>query len=150
MSKGNVLAAVLTLALAMGCATGVTITLTHRENVTAQAKVLAIAARNFQDTVQRHPAEPSEEAAAKAVVQFHTEAENFAGTSARWLSEGRVNADYEKLIEAWVNVKQTFPDLKADDLTNQAYQRVQSEWEKLSRASGYAGRKYEEKVEQGK
>ena len=81
MSKSTRLASVLTWVWAAGCATQVTIMPTHRENVTAQAKVLAIAARNFEDSVQRHHAESSEESAARAVVQFHAEAENFAGTA---------------------------------------------------------------------
>jgi hypothetical protein len=150
MSKGSRLAAVLTLVVAIGCATRVTITPTHRENVTAQAKVLAMATRNLEDSVRGHRAEPPEEEAARSVVQFHAEAENFAGTTARWLSDDNVDADYEKLIEAWVRVKQTFPDLKADDLARKTYERVQSEWEKLARTTGYAGRKYQRKIEQGK
>jgi len=150
MRKGSRLAAVLMLVSVVGCATRVMVTPTHRENMTAQAKVLAMAARNLEDSVQRHRAEPTEEAAARAVAQFHAETENFAGATARWLSDDNVDTDYEKLIETWVKVKQTFPDLKADQLTNEAYQRVQSEWEKLARTSGYAGRKYERKIEQGK
>jgi hypothetical protein len=150
MSKGNRLAAVLMLVAIVGCATRVSVTPTHRENMTAQAKVLAMATRNLEDSVHRQRAEPSEEAAARAVAQFHAETENFAGATARWLSDDNVDTDYEKLIEAWVRVKQTFPDLKADDLTREAYERVQSEWEKLARTSGYAGRKYQQKVEQGK
>jgi hypothetical protein len=126
------------------------VTPTHRENMTAQAKVLAMAARNLEDSVHRQRAEPAEEAAARAVAQFHAETENFAGTTARWLSDDNVDTDYEKLIESWVRVRQTFPNLKADAITNEAYQRVQSEWEKLARTSGYAGRKYERKIEQGK
>ena len=150
MSESSRLVAVLTLVSAIGCATRVTITPTHRENMTAQSKVLAMAARNFEDSVHRQRADSSLEAAARAVVDFHAAAENFAGTTARWLSDDNVDNDYEKLIDAWVRVKQTYPDLKADDLTREAYERVQSEWEKLARTSGYAGRKYQKKIEQGK
>jgi hypothetical protein len=150
MRKGSVLAAVLTLVLAIGCATRVAITPTHRENVTAQAKVLAMAARNLDDSVSRYRSEPAGETAVRAVAHFHAETENFAGTTARWLSDDQVDSDYEKLIEAWVRVKQTFPDLKADDITCETYERVQSEWEKLARTTGYAGRKYQRKIEQGK
>lgn len=150
MSRNSKVTAVLVSILAVGCATRVTITPTHRENVAAQSKVLAMAARNFEDSVQRHQAEPSEEAAARAVVRFHDEAENFAGAASRWLSDDDVDRAYEKLIEAWVKVQQTFPDLKADDLTRENYERVRAEWKKLERATGYAGRKYERKVEEGK
>ena len=150
MNKGSVLAAGLMLVLWTGCATRVTITPTHRENVTAQAQVLAIAARNFEDSVHRLAGEPGSETAARAVVQFHAEAENFAGATSRWLSDDDVDRDYEKLIEAWVRVKQTFPDLKADDLARESYERVQTEWEKLARTTGYAGRKYQRKIEQSK
>lgn len=150
MNRGNRLAGVLMLISVAGCATRVTVTPTHRENMTAQAKVLAMAARNFEDSVHRQRADSSLEIAARAVADFHAAAENFAGTTARWLADDQVDNDYEKLIEAWVRVKQTFPDLKADSLTREAYERVQSEWEKLARTSGYAGRKYERKIEQGK
>jgi len=150
MSKGSKLAAVLILVSAIGCATRVTITPTHRENVTAQAKVLAMAARNLDDSVNRQRADSSTEIAARAVADFHAAAENFAGTTARWLSDDQVDNDYEKLIETWVRVKQTYPDVKADDITREAYERVRSEWEKLARTTGYAGRKYQRKIEQGK
>ena len=149
MSGGSKLAAGLALISVVGCATHVAVTPTHRENMAAQAKVLAIAARDFEDIVRQHRAEGAEEEAVRAVIDFHAQAENFAGTTVRWDSD-RVDSDYEKLITAWVKVKQTFPNLKADRLTQDQYTRVQQEWEKLDRTSGYAGRKYEQKVEQGK
>jgi outer membrane murein-binding lipoprotein Lpp len=150
MRKLIELSVVLALMVTAGCATRVSVAPTHRENMAAQAKVLAITARNLEDSVHRHRAEAAEEEAARAVADFHAGAENFAGTTARWLSDDRVNSDYERLIDAWVKVKQTFPNLKSDNLTQDAYERVQHEWEKLARTSGYAGRKYQQKVEQGK
>ena len=150
MSRSGPLTAVWMAVLMAGCATRVSVTPTHRENMTAQAKVLAIAARNLEDSVHRHRAERTEEEAARAVADFHAAAENFAGTTARWLSDERVNSDYERLIDAWVKVKETFPNLKSDNLTQDAYERVQHEWEKLARTSGFAGRKYQQKIEQGK
>jgi hypothetical protein len=134
----------------LACATHVNITPTHREDVNSQARVLAIAARNLEDAVRGHSASPSEEEAAQAVAKFHTESEEFARAAGRWVSDDNVNDRYEHLIEAWVKMKQTFPNLKADSLTQESHQRVVDEWEKLARVSGYAGKKYEEKIEQGK
>jgi hypothetical protein len=122
----------------------------HREDMSAQSRVLAVAARNFEDSVHRHRAEPSEEDAARAIVNFHTETEEFARAAARWLSDDNVNTRFEAMISAWVKVKQTFPNLKADSLTQDAYRRVTDEWEKMERVSGYAGRNYEKKIEEGK
>lgn len=150
MSRSSKLAAGLALmSVVIGCATHVAVTPTHRENMASQAKVLAIAARDFEDIVRQHHAEGAEEEAVQAVIGFHGQAENFAGTTVRWDAD-RVDSDYEQLIAAWVKVKQTFPNLKADRLTRDQYTRVQQEWEKLDRTSGYAGRKYEQKIEQGK
>jgi membrane-bound lytic murein transglycosylase B len=149
MSRGSKLAVGVALIAAVGCATHVAVTPTHRENMASQAKVLAIAARDFEDIVRQHRAEGAEEEAVRAVIDFHAQAENFAGTTVRW-DPDRVDSDYEQLIKAWVKVKQTFPNLKADRLTQDQYARVQQEWEKLDRTSGYAGRKYEQKIEQGK
>ena len=132
------------------CATHVNISPTHREDLNAQSRVLAIAARNLEDAVRGHSATPAEEEAAKAVANFHTESEDFARAAGRWLSDDNVNDRYERFIEAWVKMKQTFPNLKADALTQESYQRVVQEWEKLARVSGYAGKKYEQKIEQGK
>jgi len=150
MNRGNKLAAGLALMSVIGCATHVAVTPTHRENMAAQAKVLAIAARDLEDIVRQHHAEGAEEEAVRAVIGFHAQAENFAGTTVAWQSPDRVDSDYEQLITAWVKVKQTFPNLKADKLTQDQYARVQQEWEKLDRTSGYAGRKYEQKIEQCK
>ena len=150
MNRSSKLAAGLALISVVGCATHVAVTPTHRENMASQAKVLAIAARDFEDIVRQHRAAGAEETAVRAVIDFHAQAENFAGTTVAWQSPDRVDSDYEQLIAAWVKVKQTFPNLKADRLTQDQYTRVQQEWEKLDRTSGYAGRKYERKVEQGK
>jgi uncharacterized protein (DUF1697 family) len=122
----------------------------HREDMSAQARVLAVAARNFEDSVHRNRAQSSEEEAARAVVDFHTETEEFARATARWISDENVNTRYEALIRTWVKVKQTFPNLHADALTQDAYRHATDEWEKMERVSGYAGRKYEKKVEEGK
>ena len=149
MSRLGRLAAVLILGAVVGCATRVSVTPTHRENMAAQAKVLAIAARDLDDIVRQHRAEGAAEDAVRAVIEFHSQAENFAGTTVRW-DPDRVDTDYEKLIAAWVKVKQTFPSLSPDKPTQDQFTRVQQEWEKLDRTSGYAGRSYERKVGQGK
>lgn len=151
MSGFSKLAAVLAVASAVGCATHVAVTPTHRENMAAQAKVLAIAARDLEENIARQPhAQAAQDEAARAVIDFHVQAENFAGTTVAWQSPDRVDSDYERLIESWVKVKQTFPNLNADKVTQDVYARVQHEWEKLDRTSGYSGRKYEQKIEQGK
>lgn len=151
MSGFRNLATILALASVVGCATHVAVTPTHRENMAAQAKVLAIAARDLEeDTARQHHAAGAEEQAADAVIKFHAQAENFAGTTVEWQSSDRVDSDFERLIEAWVKVKQTFPNLNSDKVTQDSYTRVQHEWEKLDRASGYSGRTYERKIEQGK
>jgi hypothetical protein len=134
----------------LACATHVNISPSHREDVNSQASVLAIAARNLEDAVRGHSATPAEEEAAQAVAKFHSESEEFARAAGRWISDDNVNDRYESMIEAWVKMKQTFPNLKADALTQESYQRAVQEWEKLARVSGYAGKKYEEKIEQGK
>jgi len=145
------LAATLALASVVGCATHVAVTPTHRENMAAQAKVLAIAARDLEEDTGRQPhAEGAEGQAAQAVIDFHAQAENFAGTAEQWQSDDRVSNDYELLIKAWVKVKQTFPNLNSDKVTQDSYARVQYEWEKLDRTSGYSGRTYEQKIERGK
>lgn len=135
-----------TAALA-GCATHVNVASTHREDVGTQARVLAIAARNLEDSLPRNRPEVAEQEAAEAVVKFHAETETYARAAARWMSDDNVNTRFEKMIEAWVLVKHTFPALKADPLLQKSYERVQHEWEKLGRATGYAGRKYENEVE---
>lgn len=150
MSRFNGLVAVLVLVATAGCATRVSVMPTHRENMAAQAKVLAIAARDLEDIVRQHRASGAAEEATRAVIDFHAQAENFAGTTVQWQSDDRVNSDYEHLIEAWVKVKRTFRNLNPDKPTQDQYARVQYEWEKLARTSGYAGRKYQQKIEQGK
>ncbi len=149
MSRLGRLAAALILVAGMGCATHVSVTPTHSENMAAQAKVLAITARDLEDIVRQHRATGAAEDGVRAVIDFHSQAENFAGTVVRW-DPDRVDSDYERLIAAWVKVKQTFPNLNADKPTQDQYARVQQEWEKLDRTSGYAGRSYERKVEQGR
>ena len=135
--------------LAAGCATHVSVMQTHREDLSAQSKVLAIAARNLEETILRQRTDASQEEGARAVAAFHNEAEEFARTAAQWLSDDNVNMRYERLIDAWVKAKKTFPNMKADSLAQDAYQRVAHEWERLARVSGYAGSAYQRKVEQG-
>lgn len=151
MSKLKVLAVSGIAVLLIACGTThVNVMQIHREDMSAQTRVLAVAARNFEDSVHRNRTVGAEEEAARAVVEFHTETEEFARAAARWLSDDNVDKRYEAMIDAWVKVKQTFPNLNADQLTQDSYRRVQDEWEKLERVSGYAGRKYEKKVEEGK
>ena len=149
MRQVGVVTGLVGIVLAAGCATNVSVMETHREDMSAQSRVLAIAARNFEETVLRQRADVSQEDGARAVAKFHYEAEEFAGAAARWLSDDNVNTRYERLIEAWVKVKKTFPNMKADSLAQDAYQRVAYEWERLARVSGYAGKTYQRKVEQG-
>ena len=144
----------LTVALAlvpmMGCATQVTVTPTHRENMAAQSKVLAIAARDLDHIVRQHLAEGPEETAVRAVVDFHAQAENFAGTVSSGRSDEKINSEYERLIETYVRLKQTFPNLHGDKFTQESYERVQHEWEQLARTSGYSNRAYQRKIEEGR
>jgi hypothetical protein len=70
-------------------------------------------------------------------------------TPMRWVPDDNVNMRYERLIGAWVKVAKTFPDMKTDSLAQDAHQRVAYKWERLARASGYAGKKHQQKVEQG-
>jgi hypothetical protein len=134
----------------VGCATQVTVTPTHRENMAAQSKVLASAAGNLETVAHEHYNEGMQEDATHAVVAFHAQAENFAGTVGVGRSDDKINTEYEHLIEAYVKLKQTFPNLNADKLTTDAYTRVQYEYEKLARTSGYANKAYQKKIEGGK
>jgi len=150
MNRPGRLAAAFALVAVTGCASPhVYVTPTHRENMASQAKILAITARDLDDVVRQHRAEGAAENAVQAVIEFHAQAENFAGTTVRW-DQDRVDSDYEQLTAAWVKVKQTFPSLNADKPTQDQFARVQQEWEKLDRSSGYAARGYEKKLEQGK
>jgi hypothetical protein len=149
MKNRRVVATLLGMLFGAGCATHVSVMSVHREDLSGQSKVLAVAARNFEDAVHRNRTEGAEEEAARAIVDFHREAEEFARAASRWLSDDNVSDRYEALIATWVKVKQTYPNLKADKLTDEAYQRVQYEWEKTERASGYSGRKYEKKLGEG-
>ena len=150
MNGFSKLAVALALVAVVGCATQVTVTPTHRENMAAQSKVLAIAARDLESIVRQRNAEGGGEEAVRAVIEFHAQAENFAGTVGEGRSDERINTDYEHLIEAYVGLKHTFPNLNADKLTQDAYERVHHEYEQLARASGYSNKAYEKKVEEGK
>ena len=57
MNAFSKLTVALALVAMMGCATQVTVTPTHRENMAAQSKVLAIAARDLDHIVRQHLAE---------------------------------------------------------------------------------------------
>ena len=150
MKRFSMLAVAVALAAVIGCATQVTVTPTHRENMAAQAKVLAITARDLDHIVRQHLAAGPEEEAVQAVVDFHTQAENFAGTVSSGRSDEKINSDYERLIETYVKLKQTFPNLHSDKFTQEQYARVQYEYEKLARTSGYSNRAYQRKIEEGK
>jgi hypothetical protein len=150
MKRFNMLAGALALAAVIGCATQVTVTPTHRENMAAQSKVLAIAARDLESIMRGRNVEGGKEEAVQAVIDFHAQAENFAGTVSSGRTDEKINTEYEHLIEAHVKLKHTFPSLDADKLTQDTYARVQYEYEKLARTSGYANRAYEKKVEEGK
>lgn len=128
---------------ATGYAAHISIMQTHREDLSGQTKKLAVAARNLEDTVHRNPAGPGEEEAARAVAAFHNETESFARIAGAWRSDDQVNDEFERLVAAWVKMKHTFPALKADSLTQDAFKRVEHEWEETHRASGGSGRKYE-------
>jgi len=127
----------------VGCSTHVGVVSTRREDMNSQSKVLTIAARNLEDSVHRNQQTPAQETAAQTVAQFHTETKRFTSMVGAWRDDDQVNNQYEEMIKAWVRLQYHFPDLKADKLTQTAYERVQSEWEKMHRASGYHGQKYE-------
>jgi len=150
MNRFSRLATALALGTMLGCATQVTVTPTHRENVAAQSKVLASAASNLQTTERQHDPEGGGEEAVRTIAAFHAQAENFAGTVSSGRTDEKINTEYEHLIEAYVKLKQDFPKLNADKPTQEAYERVQHEWEQLARASGYANKAYQKKVEEGK
>jgi hypothetical protein len=150
MNRFSRLAMAMALGTTLGCATQVTVTPTHRENMAAQSKVLAIAARDLETVTHQRHAAGAEEEAAQVVIEFHAQAENFAGTVGEGRSDDKINTEYEHLIEAYVKLTRTFPNLNADKLTTDAYTRVQYEYEKLARTSGYANKAYQKKVEEGK
>ena len=150
MNRFSTLAVVLALAAMVGCATQVTVTPTHRENMAAQSKVLASAAGELDRVQHQHDAEGGGSDAVRAIVEFHAQAENFAGTLSSGRTDEKINTEYEHLIEAYVKLKKNFSNLAADERTKDAYTRVQHEWEQLARASGYSNKAYEKKVEQGK
>ncbi len=127
----------------VGCSTRVGVVSTRREDMNAQVKVLTMAARNLEDSVHRNPQTAAQEKAAQTVADFHAETSRFASIVGAWRDEHQVNTQYEALLRAWVRLAHHFPQLQADKLTQTAYQRVEYEWGKMHRASGYHGRKYE-------
>jgi ribosomal protein S15P/S13E len=129
--------------LAVGCSTHVGVVSTRREDMNSQCKVLAVAARNLEDSIRRNPQTPEQETAAQAVAQFHTETERFASIVGAWRDEMQVDNQFEAMIKAWVRMQYHFPALKADHLTQAAYDHTAQEWEKMHRSSGYHGKKYE-------
>src|SRR5262249_5973202 len=106
--------------------------------------------RNLAESVRQYHAEGADESAIKDVYDFQAQAENFAGTCSTDSTDDRVNRDYEKLIEAYVKMKQSFPKINGGQTIQQSFERVQHEWEQLARASGYANKAYEKKIEEGK
>jgi hypothetical protein len=150
MKRFSMLAAALALAAMVGCSTQVTVTPTHRENMAAQSKVLASAASDLESAEHQHDAEGGGAEGVRAIVAFHAQAENFAGTVGSGRSDEKINTEYEHVIEAYVKLKKTFPNLSTDQPTKDAYARVQHEWEQLARASGYSNKAYQKKIEEGK
>jgi hypothetical protein len=71
MNRFSRLATALALGTMLGCATQVTVTPTHRENMAAQSKVLAITARDLETVTRQRNAEGGGEEAVKAVIEFH-------------------------------------------------------------------------------
>ncbi|MEI6084568.1 MAG: hypothetical protein WCS70_09735 [Verrucomicrobiota bacterium] len=138
----------LLLTLTLACASHVHILSGHREDVTAQARVFTIAARNLEDVTRGRGGDPADQQLAQAIATLHTDAESFARGAARWVSDDEVNSRYEKLITDWVQVKRGFASVKADQLTTDSYNRVAHEWEQLARTTGYAGKSYEKKLEE--
>jgi hypothetical protein len=150
MNRFSKLAVALALMAMIGCATQVTVTPTHRENMASQSKVLAIAAADLESVEHQHDAEGGGNDAVHAIIEFHAQAENFAGTLSSGRTDEKINTEYEHLIEAYVKLKKNFSNLAADERTKDAYTRVQHEWEQLARASGYSNKAYQRKIEQGK
>jgi hypothetical protein len=120
---------------------------TQKENLSAQARVLAIAAGNLENSVRGRALTDADAEAAGAVAEFHSRAENMARVTERWLDTRNVNQIYDELIVAWAKVKDTFPSLKADKLTQETYDRAMKEFDKLDRYGGYGGKTYLKKRE---
>ena len=136
------------LLLLFGCATHVTVSSTHRVDLSSQSKVLAVAARNLEDSVHRNRANADEEDAARAVAGFHREAETFARVAGIWRNDMTVNDAYERLIDAYVDMDHQFDELEPDSLTRDAHARVEEEFDRLLRSGGYAGRQYLREAEE--
>lgn len=135
------------LVLGIACATRVNIAMTHREDINAQARPLAISAGNLENATRGRGTTTNEVVAAQAISTFHSEAENFARQAGRWHSTDDVNGAYERMIEAYVRMEKTFPDLKPDAQVTESYKTVQHNWELLARKTGYAGKHYQKKLE---
>lgn len=60
------------------------VTETQKENLSAQARVLAIAAANLEHAVRGRALTDAEAPAAAAVAKFHSCAENMARVTERW------------------------------------------------------------------
>lgn len=133
------------VAFTLGCAAQVRLLPGRREDVSSQARVLAIAARNLEDVTRGR----GHSAGAQACAMLHADAELFARAAARWHSDDEVSTRYEKLIRTWVVVKREFPGLNPDPLTQQSYDRVAHEYQQLAKTTGYAGRHYERELEKG-
>ena len=132
--------------VALGNASAANLAEAQKENLSAQARVLAVAAANLENAVRGRALTEADAPAAAAVAKFHGWAESFARASERWLDTRNVNDIYQGLIEAWVKVRETFPSLKADALTQETYDRAMREFDKLDRYAGYCGKTYEKKL----
>jgi len=131
----------------VGCATNVGVATTHREDLAAPSGALAIATSNLEGSVRGKQMPPGAEEAAESVAKLNEEAQHFARATKSWTSNETVNDRYEGLIRAWVKVKQSFPSLHPDPLTQESYNRVAQHYEKVARASGYANVAYERELE---
>jgi hypothetical protein len=142
----NLLAGLLLISV-VGCAAQVRISSTHREDITAQARVFTIATRNLEDVTRGRGGGPAEQQVAADIATLHSDAESFARGAARWVADDEVNSRYEKVIADWLKVKRGFAARKADKLTTESYDRVAREYERLARSTGYAGKPYEKSLE---
>ena len=133
--------------VAVGCATRVNVSQVHRENLSSASKVFAVAAGDLREALARSRATDAEQRAATIAAEFHGAAENLAGVAGIWRSSDHVDKALERLIENYVAVKFAYVKLTPDELTRQAYQRMEAEWERLQRSAGYAGRQYQKKLE---
>ena len=81
------------------------------------------------------------------MANFHEAAESFARAAGIWRDDTQVDTAFERLIKTHSEMVRRFPDLHPDGLTREVYQKAEHEWGRLRRAAGYAGTRYQEKLE---